>query len=192
MSQGFSDAATRSFEPKILTQVEKLCRILEQENEFVSRSKNGWGEPIDMSRYCLLPLFIVANLANQKTVEYLSFDIMSSIIFSANYNTLERSEYRHVSKAIEGSNIRMSVILQAPELKWQRLDKKLFPQSIRARNIFVKFVSGVLGGRMKQSQAQEKDIFSFFQNAVDAETGKGFGVDELAAETATLVVAGGF
>ena len=96
----------------------------------------------------------------------------------------------------------MSVILQAPELTFRRLDKKLFPASIVARNKFLKFLNNMVSSRVQRTQyletASEKtkgnkmagDIFSLFQNARDPETGKGFGIEELSGESATLIVAG--
>jgi cytochrome P450 len=115
---------------------------------------------------------------------------MSSVIFSAEYDTLQKEDFRHVMSSIEESNVRMSVLLQEAKLHWLRLDKRLFPRSIQARNRFVKFVSGVLSQRIKNADIANGDIFSFFQNAKDPMTGRGFEMKELAAETATLIVAG--
>ena len=104
--------------------------------------------------------------------------------------TLQKEDFRHVMSSIEESNVRMSVLLQEAKLHWWRLDKRLFPRSIQARNKFVKFVSGVLSQRIKNADIANGDIFSFFQNAKDPMTGRGFEMKELAAETATLIVAG--
>lgn len=117
---------------------------------------------------------------------------MSTLIYSASYDTLGQDAFRFVPRAIEDSNVRMSVILQAPELLLGRLDKKIFPRSITARNKFLKFIGSMIASRTKANPGGKhaEDIFSFLQNAQDPETGKGFGIEELMAESATLIVAG--
>lgn len=115
---------------------------------------------------------------------------MTNVIFSAEYDTLQKEDFRYVMSSIEESNVRMSVLLQEAKLYWSRLDKRLFPRSIQARNKFVKFVRGVLSERIKNGDIANGDIFSFFQHAKDPMTGRGFGMNELTAETATLIVAG--
>jgi cytochrome P450 len=125
-----------------------------------------------------------------------TFDLMSSLIYSASYDATSREEFRFVPHSIEQSNVRMSVILQAPELMWARLDRKLFPQSIAARDKFLKFLRTMIATRMKSRKsatsetAPHDDIFALFEKARDPETGKKFGTAELTAESATLVVAG--
>lgn len=58
MSQGFSDAVLRAFEPKILAQVEKFCCGLlayggYENNKDVRLGKGrGWTEPQNMARWC--------------------------------------------------------------------------------------------------------------------------------------------
>lgn len=117
---------------------------------------------------------------------------MSTLIYSASYDTLGKDAFRFVPRAIEDSNVRMSVILQAPELMLGRLDKKIFPRSITARNKFLKFLGSMIALRSKAKPAEKhaEDIFSFLQKAHDPESGKGFGIEELVGESATLIVAG--
>lgn len=137
------------------------------------------------------------------TGDHHTFDLMSSLIYSASYDTTRREEFRFVPESIEQSNVRMSVILQAPELMWARLDRKLFPKSIAARNRFVQFLGAMIKTRLQKRMVNtdnnnnnnsgttpHDDIFSLFEAARDPETGKGFGTKELTAESATLVVAG--
>ena len=116
---------------------------------------------------------------------------MSTLIYSATFDTLAKEDLRFVPQAITDSNIRMSVILQAPELTSRRIDKKLFPKSIAARNKFLQFVGSMITSRVKANGAEKNDdIFSFFQKARDPETGEGFGMEDLIAESSTLIVAG--
>ncbi|KAH8588193.1 cytochrome P450 [Bisporella sp. PMI_857] len=160
LSQGFSESALRGFEPAILTQIEKFTKKISP----VGDKGNGkWSTVWNMSREC----------------EYLAFDMMADIVFSRSYNAIEKPDYQHIPQAIEGSNVRVSVLVQAAELRFWRLDKKLFPASIKARDSFVKF-----------QKSDYKDILSLVQNVHDPETGEKFTTNEIAAESATLVVAG--
>lgn len=115
---------------------------------------------------------------------------MADIVFSRSYNAIEKPDYQHIPQAIEGSNVRISVLIQAAELRFWRLDKKLFPASIKARDSFVKFVSEMVTSRLSSKRSDYQDILSLVQNAHDPETGEKFSTKEIAAESATLVVAG--
>ncbi|KAI5194184.1 hypothetical protein E4T38_09671 [Aureobasidium subglaciale] len=176
MSSGFSDASLRSLEPKILAQVGKLIQGLTGDSQDSSPQSSVNGTTIrNMAFWC----------------DHHAFDLMSSLIFSTCFDTLAQPDFRYVPRSIESSNERMSVILQAPELMLRRLDKKLFPRSIQDRNKFLQFLGHVIGSRTKTTGKQSgQDIFSFFEDARDPETGEGFKTGELLAESATLIVAG--
>lgn len=116
--------------------------------------------------------------------------MMADIVFSGSYNTIEKPDNRHIISSIEASNVRISVLIQAAKLRFGRLDKKLFPTAIAARNTFVSFVSKMLIGRLSSQKTDYKDILSLVQKAHDPETGEKFGPKEVAAESSTLIVAG--
>lgn len=118
---------------------------------------------------------------------------MSSVIFSSKRDALSDSKYRWVPDAISESNVRVSVLFQIPTWKgFLRLDKYLFPDAIKARNRFIGFIQTVLGDRLALAkQGTCRDIFAAIANAKD-ENGEGFGMHQLGAEAATLIVAGRF
>lgn len=124
--------------------------------------------------------------------DYLTFDIMSNIIFSADNDSLSKNDFRWVPKAISESNVRISVMVQTTLIKLWRLDKRLFPEAIKARNQFVRFVSQTLHNRllMLKSGREVQDIFSFLTKAKDPEGEDALTTTELGAESATLIVAG--
>lgn len=115
---------------------------------------------------------------------------MTDVTFSALFNTIGSEEYRYAMRAVEDSNIRLSVLVQAPEVAFRRLDKRIFPDAIVARNKFVKFIKKILNDRLKAFEPESKDIFSFLLQAKDPVTGNGLIMGELSTETATLIVAG--
>ena len=116
---------------------------------------------------------------------------MSSVIFSGKYDALGKPDFRWIPEAITASNVRVSVLAQAPELGFWRLDKKLFTKSIKNRNIFIKFVTKTLADRLALAKTEDpKDIFSFLAKAKDSEGGSALSLPELGAESTTLIVAG--
>lgn len=116
---------------------------------------------------------------------------MSSVIFSSKRDALTDSKYRWVPDAISESNVRVSVLFQIPDWKgFLGLDKHLFPDAIKSRNRFIGFIQTVLGDRLALGKQQTcRDIFAAIANAKD-ENNEGFGMHQLGAEAATLIVAG--
>ncbi|KAM7212583.1 Cytochrome P450 [Rhypophila decipiens] len=196
MSQGVSEKAQRGYEDRVVSHILNLCNAVfpvpQQNNQEPSPQ---WSEPLDMSEWCY----------------YLSFDIMADVVFSAKYNLLTSPKFRYVTSCIDASNVRMSVLIQAPWIARLpiKIDKKIFRSAIQARNRFVKFVSRVVGDRLKKQAAASElaskeielaqddpvneingDVFSNLAAAKDPETGEGFAINEIAAESTTLIVAG--
>lgn len=59
LSQKFSDSAIRSYEPKVLTLVDRLCDVLcprPSENDSgesaIPQTKSVWSEPFNMATWC--------------------------------------------------------------------------------------------------------------------------------------------
>ncbi|KAL2132506.1 hypothetical protein VTI74DRAFT_3725 [Chaetomium olivicolor] len=183
MAQGVSEKAQRGYEHRISSHITKFCDVMfgNQKTEMASRT---WSEPMDMSKWCY----------------YLSFDIMADVVFGAKYNLLENERFRYVVESIDKSNVRMSLLIQFPRFAALKLDKYIFREAIIARNRFIKFVTRVVGdrlGRMKTTSPAAKakaedagDVFANLAAAKDPETGEGFTLNEIAAESTTLIVAG--
>jgi cytochrome P450 len=172
LSQGVSDSAVRNFEPLILKHVEQLCSVVAP----------GSGSPVDSEGWS--EGFNVAT-----SVSYLTFDMITNMLLGRSYNLLGCDTYRWVVNAIKTSNKRVSVVVQAPIITFKRLDKKLFPRSIFARNQFLGFMKQILGTRMA-TKSENKDIFSGLSAARDPETGQVLNIYELGAECISLLVAG--
>lgn len=115
---------------------------------------------------------------------------MSDVLFGEEYHAVTKDEYRFVVKAIEDSNVRTSVLSQAPILTFRRWDRRLFTKSIQGRNKFIKFINNLLQSRFKSAKSARQDVFSFLMDAKDPETQQSLTLAEIGAETTTLVVAG--
>ncbi|RFU80507.1 cytochrome p450 [Trichoderma arundinaceum] len=174
LSQAFSENNLRLFEPKILERVNRFLNLLRSGQNSVPFKQDGWSEPIDMAH----------------AFNNLAFDVMTAVSFDTDFDTLHNPEYRYAMKAIEDSNVRLGVLLQAPELSIGNIDNKLFPESLIGRKKFVKFIRMILGKRLSATKTSSKDIFSFLQQCKDPETGKELTTAELSTETATFIVAG--
>ncbi|KAI8628149.1 cytochrome P450 [Xylariaceae sp. FL1651] len=172
LSQAFSEARILSYESIVRRHIDALCDNLSV-NTQEPRSKTEQ------------PSF---NMSLQG--DWFTFDIMSEVIFGMRYNTLKETKYRYVAEAIQGSNVRVGTLIQAYWLTIGRLDKYLFPESIRARNAFLGFIGGLLKSRAKASFSDNGNVFSFLETAKDPDGGETLTKSEIRAECATLVVAG--
>ena len=76
---------------------------------------------------------------------------MSEVIFGQRYDLLGSPTHRYIVAAINGSNIRTTVLGYLPQLTWQRLDKKLFSASIKARDAFLAFMNAMVQARFHNS-----------------------------------------
>jgi cytochrome P450 len=178
-----SDAAIRRLERTMLIHNIKCFSLLsdtcnqEQVSSVISPSKSadGWTEPRNMSRWC----------------DYLSFDMMSELIFGVKYNLLGSTTHRYVFEAIEESNERMSVLIYLPIIRYiRRLDRFLFPRAIKARNTFLAFVSRLVEDCIASKwESTSRNLFSILSTSTDPITGEGFSMKEIVAETTNLCVA---
>jgi hypothetical protein len=129
-------------------------------------------------------------VSNWNAANYLTFDIMSDVIFGEAYNLIDDPAHRNIVDAIERSNVRTSVLIQAAELTTHRIDRYLFPDAIKGRNLFIGFVNKLLKSRMNTKPLKRKDVFSFLLGAKDPQTQEGLGMAEIGAESTTMIVAG--
>lgn len=133
---------------------------------------------------------------------------MSDVVFGARYQLLANDRFRYVVECIEASNVRMAALIQAPWYAALKMDKYIFRDAILGRNRFIKFVSRVVKERIDKAknsastnsaapsetvpggEAEEHDVFANLEAAKDPITGSGFSLQEIAAESTTLIVAG--
>ncbi|KAK8042342.1 cytochrome P450 [Apiospora phragmitis] len=174
VSQAFSENSLPLFEPKILARIDTFCEMLRTKPREAFQDKtmehsHAWTGPIDMS----------------DEFNNLAFEIMTEVLFDMDFDTMSSVEYRYAMKAIEESNVRLGVLLQASELAIGFLDRRLFSQALRGRRQFVKFIRMVMAKRLGAPKGQSRDLFSHLQDCIDPVTGKG-----LSTETATFIVAG--
>ncbi|PYI02488.1 putative cytochrome P450 [Aspergillus sclerotiicarbonarius CBS 121057] len=181
LSQAFSARSLEAWEPKMLSQLDRLCQVIRSHlSPGASSPETEWTTSLDMARTCKFPL---------PHFNQLAFDTMTSVSFDTDFDTLRTPQYRYVMEAIAASNIRLSVLLQAHELGTANLDRRLFPSSIAGGSQFVRFIRGLLGKRLK-SPGMGTDIFSFLQQCKDPDTGECLSLTELSTETATFIIAG--
>lgn len=125
---------------------------------------------------------------------------MADVVFGAKYDLLSNERFRYVVESIDKSNVRMSALIQFPKFAALKIDKYIFRDAIAARNRFIKFVLRVVKDRLEKGKnmsidihsptSGDADVFANLAAAKDPETGEGFQVNEIAAESSTLIVAG--
>ncbi|KAM0256416.1 hypothetical protein ACHAPA_012171 [Fusarium lateritium] len=173
LSIALSDSKVLSYENVLKRHIATLCGNLEA----TAKSKENAdteGGAIDISRQS----------------DHFTFDIMSEVVFGMRYNALTETAFRFVTEALVDSNVRISALVQAPILSLGRMDKRLFPTSIKGRNRFLGFITSLLKNRSKASFSDNGNVFSFLETAKDPERGKALDASQIRAECATLVVAG--
>ncbi|KAI1176152.1 cytochrome P450 [Nemania sp. FL0916] len=175
LSQALSDENITAYQPHMLEKVWKFAQVFldlprEDENE-------KWSVPFNIARYC----------------DYLTSDLMTRIVFSADYDMLGKADHRQAIEAILDSNVRMSVLWQYPAIRSWKVHQLFFPAAIAARTVFLPFASRLVRDRMKLVRNEHlplKDVFSFMETAQDPATKMGLSPDEIAAESTTLIIAG--
>lgn len=178
LSQGVGDQAQREYQPRILEHVNQFLHTV------CTSGRKQWGRPFDMGHWA----------------DYLTFDLMTDLIYGAKYNLLGNEKFRYVVNMIEKANIRNSALIQCPSLLNFRIDKRLFPMSRAASRRFLKFLVRLLHDRRElrkgnkcgvyENQPIVRDVYTNLEMAKDTVTGEGFSPEELASESATLIFAG--
>lgn len=124
---------------------------------------------------------------------------MADVVFGAHYNLLHNEQFRYVVDSIDRSNVRMSFLIQFPEFAKLKIDKYIFRDAIIARNRFIKFVTRIVRERLgkvttagpeDKTSTEDADVFANLVAAKDPESGRSFTLNEIAAESTTLIVAG--
>ncbi|PWY70778.1 cytochrome P450 [Aspergillus eucalypticola CBS 122712] len=160
LSQRFSARSLESWQPRIVSQLDRLSQVIRGcLITTPSSMEDGLTTPLDMARTC------------------------------NHFDTLRSSNYRYVIEAISASSIRLSVLLQAQELATGNLDGRLFPSSIAGRRQSVRIIRELLGTRLRGLD-KGGDLFAFLQQCKDPAAGEGLGLTELSTETATFIIAG--
>lgn len=178
LAQGVGDQAQREYQPRILAHVDHFLNVI------CTGGTEAWGQPFNMGHWA----------------DYLTFDLMTDLIYGAKYNLLGNAKFRYIVDMIEITNIRNSALIQFPGLLTFRIDKYLFPVSRAASRRFLKFLGRLLHDRgqllkgnkcgIYEHQPVLRDVYSNLEVAKDSVTGNGFTPAELASESATLIFAG--
>lgn len=180
-----SEKAQHGYKERIARHIAKLCHVLYPE----SQPAGEWVAPLGMGHWC----------------NYLTFDIMSDIVFSAYYNFLGSDRFRYIPDMICKSNARMSVLVIIPWLTRFKFDHYFFKDAIIARFRFLKFVVRCVRERVERGKLKAKgmgisedsisggaggDVFEALDTAKDFKTREGLKPEELGSESITLIVAG--
>jgi hypothetical protein len=124
-----------------------------------------------------------------RSANYLSFDIMTDVIFSKRMHLLTRPDYRYIYVAMERLMDGVGVLSQIPIWKRLRLDYLFLRGSVKGEMIFRQEATKIAMGRLKQSSSSP-DIYQKLIDATDPETELRLSIPELLANTALLIVAG--
>ncbi|KAL3421802.1 cytochrome p450 [Phlyctema vagabunda] len=176
-SQGFSEAALREHEPKVLKQIDTFCeKVLLDESAEGEGKSSGWSSYKNMSEWS----------------NYLTTDIITNVVFTSTWELLHSSANRGILNTIStvlrltGAGHQTKLIyryemsaLILPTIHWSIA-------SLRSFTILIMKASM----QARQEDPDIKDVFGLFMHAKDPETGKELDFPTVRFNASTLIVAG--
>ncbi|KAL6808086.1 cytochrome P450 [Trichoderma afarasin] len=172
ISQGLSDECIKSFEATYLVHLRRFMNKILGENTVVD--SEGWTEAINMTPIC----------------NHFTFDVMGEFGFGKAFGMLDKPDNHFIIHAIAASNMRTSIYCQFPALSKLKLEKILYPRGSAMRKKFLDLTREFAEQRVSGGKESKNDLFRFVVDAKDPETGQGFSMAELWAESKFLIVAG--
>ncbi|KAI8934053.1 hypothetical protein NX059_008819 [Plenodomus lindquistii] len=178
MSHAFSDQAIKSLEKYILANVRVGCELLGRKRTGrigVEEKEQDWNEAWNAAHWC----------------EWLVFDIMGDLVFGKAFGMLESPANRFATELVGNAAHRHLICGTHLTIHNWHLDKLFFRKIAGQRAQYMQYSKGQAMERTKLGvDADRKDFFYYLLNAKDAETGKGFTMDELWGESNLLIIAG--
>ena len=172
LSQGFSEQAIRTFEPTILKSIDVFLRQIAL--GLGKAQQKEWTEPINMTDRC----------------KYLTLDLMGEFVFGHSFELQTKEDNRFLIDTIRVASTIVGAYAQYPKLKNVVVDGLLKLLGSWTRQKFGQPVKELMERRLAVGKNAKPDLFSFIIDAKDPETGKGFSLNELWAESRFLIIAG--
>ncbi|RAH42807.1 cytochrome P450 [Aspergillus brunneoviolaceus CBS 621.78] len=169
LSQGLSDQNLKRW---------KLhCSNEKQDNfspEVASDTEDGWTCPKNMAEWS----------------DFYTFDVMTELVFSRSFNTLETNTHHYILDGIMSQMRRMSLLTEEPLIEKLHLGRFLYPGAMAKALRFSQAGRSIMEDRKRHPNPWAADICTKLLSAKDPETGEGFPFQELWAESNLLIVAG--
>ncbi|KAL6852994.1 hypothetical protein ACO1O0_007543 [Amphichorda felina] len=173
LSQAFSDSAMRGIERYILQNVRSFCDQIGTLDG--AADSKGWTAPRVMSDWC----------------NYLAMDILGDLSYGKAFHMLERPDNRFALELVEAATTRHLVCGTMPIVNKLKFDRVLFPKLAAGRARYMAYSKAQLTERTKLGEdSDRRDFFYYLLKARDPETGQGFSIPELWAESNLLIIAG--
>ncbi|KAF4126179.1 Cytochrome P450 [Geosmithia morbida] len=183
LSQAFSDDAMRSIERYILHNVRSFCEQIGPLGSEAQQEKGagGWTGPRLMSDWC----------------SYLAMDNLGDLSFGKAFQMLENPDNRFALGLVEAATTRHLIERRKqkcgtmPIINKLKIDRVMFPNIAAGRARYMAYSKGQLTERTKLGEdSDRRDFFYYLLKARDPETGQGFSIPELWAESNLLIIAG--
>jgi cytochrome P450 len=167
MAHAFSEAALHSMEPRIIETVDEWMTKLGEKDVAT------W----DMSRWS----------------NYLSLDILGKLCFGESFNTISSTTNRWaLSALIDSLTVRYTHGFKPFLYSWRVLRRLVYgPIAVFDQNPFTLYARAAVARRMSPDhKSMGKDFISWLIDAKDPNTGKGFTLPQVWAESSLLIAAG--
>ncbi|KAI1344338.1 isotrichodermin C-15 hydroxylase [Xylariaceae sp. FL0016] len=172
LSQAFSDSAMKQMERYILANVRSFC---DQIGLGADAERKGWTNPKNMSDWC----------------NYLAMDILGDLCFGKAFHMLERPDNRYALQLVSLAATRHLICGTMRLVEQLHLDKVFFRHIATGRVKYLAYSKAQLTERTKLGDdTDRRDFFYHLLKARDPETGQGFAIPELWAESNLLIIAG--
>lgn len=158
MQQGFSDAANREHEPKVIREIDTFIKMISAD-ENPGNSADGWSSPNNMTLWC----------------NYLTTDVVSKVVFTTSWDLLTSTANHGITDTFKTLVRLVGVLHQWPFMKYHEFAALIFlPHLAWSAPSMKKFALSVMAGRyaLKESEPSIKDVFGLFTDARDPETGE--------------------
>ncbi|KAI0475694.1 isotrichodermin C-15 hydroxylase [Xylariaceae sp. FL0804] len=186
LSQAFSDGAIKGMERYILANVRAFCEQIGPSSSEQGRGgdgvvgdgegdRKGWSLPRNMADWC----------------NYLAMDILGDLCFGKAFHMLEQPDNRYALELVSLATTRHLICGTMRIVEKLGLDKVLFRHIAAGRARYMVYSRGQLADRTRLGDdTDRRDFFYHLLRARDPETGQGFAIPELWAESNLLIIAG--
>lgn len=164
LGPSFSEARIRNFQPDMARQTGLFLDLLGT-SAHTTISDDDWLPAQNMARWC----------------DYLIFDLLIEFLFGFQCNMLTSTEWRSIIDDMEAASVRNAVRVYTPALMICRMDKHLFPDSVRGTRNFWNWVKHIMDVRAKRDLTD--DAYSCLLRA-------GLSEETIRSEFGVLITAG--
>ena len=183
LAQAFSDSAFKGLQRYIFSTVDTFCDVIGDVHTDAARDhpvsrrtdRKDFSTPKDMGKY----------------TTYMTYDALGQLCWGESLSTLERADNRYVLELIPTTARHALITGHTPLMTTLGLDRLFFRNLLGDKMRLFSYSTARLQKRAALGKdTDRRDFFYYLLQAKDPETGEGFALREMMAESNLLLVAG--